>query len=135
MSFLSNHVVYVKSCHSGQMMSYHSFHVSLGQNSVKSGGRAGEAGVNYVFLGLRRQLCCQAEGKNTCHKVTYGKKSIRRINMYNIVIIEISIRKMSVTIIHRQRSDFGQIKGPTLSAKKEDPSTLSHEALVSFNKN
>jgi hypothetical protein len=45
-----------------------SFHVSLyysDQLLIKSGEREGGVrGVKYVFLGLRRQLCCQAKGKN-----------------------------------------------------------------------
>jgi hypothetical protein len=50
---MSNYVI------SGRIMP---FHVSLDFSdhlSLKSGGV-----VKYVFLGLRRQLCCQAEGKN-----------------------------------------------------------------------
>jgi hypothetical protein len=60
--FMSNHIIHVN-C---QLMSIHvnSRHLSyrFSENSVKSGG--GEGMVKYVFLGLRRQLRCQAEGKN-----------------------------------------------------------------------
>jgi hypothetical protein len=88
MSFMSNHVIHVKSCHSCQIMLFMSNHVKschscqimsfmsnhaihdFSRNLVKSGGegRGGEGGGSnmgkYVFLSLRRQLCCQAEGKN-----------------------------------------------------------------------
>jgi hypothetical protein len=93
MSFMWNHVIYEKSCNlweimsfmwkschsckflknhvkSCQIMSIHvnscnSCHLSLdfSGNSVKCWG--GWGGVKYVFPGLRRQLRCQAEGKNS----------------------------------------------------------------------
>jgi hypothetical protein len=48
MSFMSNHAIH-----------------DFSKNSVKLGrGREGGGGVKYVFLSLRRQLCCLAEGKN-----------------------------------------------------------------------
>jgi hypothetical protein len=71
MPFVPNHVIHfnhAKSCHSGQIMSFMSIYVihvkslDFSRNSVKSGG--GRVGVKYVFLSLRRQLRCQAEGKN-----------------------------------------------------------------------
>jgi hypothetical protein len=68
--FMSFHVI---SCHFMSLCiilcHYRSFHVSLDfsdQLSVKSGrGRAGAgAGAeSNIFLGLRRHLCCLAEGK------------------------------------------------------------------------
>jgi hypothetical protein len=50
-------------------MSNHVSHLLFGpfpcKHSVKSGGGAGWGrGVKYVFLSLRRQLHCLAEGKN-----------------------------------------------------------------------
>jgi hypothetical protein len=73
MSFMSNHVIHVKSCHSCQIMSFmsnHGIHVKScqpfvilafsGQTFTKVGR---EGRVKYVFLGLRRQLRCLAEGK------------------------------------------------------------------------
>jgi hypothetical protein len=59
MSFMS---IYVNSC---QFMPFMSFVTGIFQkfSKVEWGGR-GEGGVKYVFLGLRRQLCCLAEGKN-----------------------------------------------------------------------
>jgi hypothetical protein len=72
---MSNHVIHVKSCHSYQILSFMSNHVIhvkscqpfailafSGQTFTKVGREGG--GVKYVFLGLRRQLCCLAEGKN-----------------------------------------------------------------------
>jgi hypothetical protein len=46
-------------------MSNHAIH-DFSRNSVKSGGEGGGGGrgVKYVFLSLRRQLRCLAEGKN-----------------------------------------------------------------------
>jgi hypothetical protein len=43
MSFMSNHVIHVKSCHSCQIMSFMSNHAihDFSRNSVKSGGREG----------------------------------------------------------------------------------------------
>jgi hypothetical protein len=61
MSFMSNHVIHVKSCHSCQIMSFVIGTLIPGQNSLKSE----RGGVKCVFLGLWRQLRCQAEGKNT----------------------------------------------------------------------
>jgi hypothetical protein len=75
--FMSFHVI---SCHflsfpviSCHFMSFHvikfqivSYHVSLGfcdHHSIKSGRGRGRGRVKYVFLGLWRQLRCQAEGK------------------------------------------------------------------------
>jgi hypothetical protein len=55
---MSNHAIHVKSCHSCQGS------CDFSGDSVKSGGREGWRGVKYVFLGLRRQLCCLAKGKN-----------------------------------------------------------------------
>jgi hypothetical protein len=43
-------------------MSNHAIH-DFSRNSVKSGGQGGEGRVKYVFLSLRRQLRCLAEGK------------------------------------------------------------------------
>jgi hypothetical protein len=67
MSFLEIHANHVKSCQLCQFMSNHVnlchlCHLSLNfsGNPVKSG----EGGGKYVFLGLRRQLRCQNEGKN-----------------------------------------------------------------------
>jgi hypothetical protein len=72
---MSNHVIHVKSCSSCQIMSFLSNYVILVKScqsfgpfpvkhSLKSGGRGGEGGVvKYVFLCLRRQLRCLAEGK------------------------------------------------------------------------
>jgi hypothetical protein len=60
--------IHVNSCHSCQFMTFMSFygihficHRPFPQIQV-SGGWGG--GVKYVFLGLRRQLRCLAEGKN-----------------------------------------------------------------------
>jgi hypothetical protein len=62
MSYLVN---YVKSCQIMSFMSNHAIH-DFSRNSVKSGGegRGGGGGVKKVFLSLRRQLRCLAEGKN-----------------------------------------------------------------------
>jgi hypothetical protein len=76
MSFFSNHVIPVKSCHSCQIMSFMSNHVirvksclsfvirAFSEQTFTKVGREGGGGVKYVFLGLRRQLRCLAEGKN-----------------------------------------------------------------------
>jgi hypothetical protein len=69
MSFMSKHVIHVKSCQLCQVMSNHVIHVKschswLFQEFSKV-GRGGEGrGVKKVFLSLRRQLRCLAEGKN-----------------------------------------------------------------------
>jgi hypothetical protein len=62
---MSNQVVHFiscPSCHSCQIMSLMSFVIGLFRkiSKVWGGGRRGQI----VFLGLWRQLCCQAEGKN-----------------------------------------------------------------------
>jgi hypothetical protein len=64
----SCHVIYVKSCHSSQIMSFMSNHVIYVKSCHscqigREGGGGQGGGVKYVFLSLRRQLCCQAEGK------------------------------------------------------------------------
>jgi hypothetical protein len=65
---MSIHVIQANLYHSFQFMSFMSIHVThvichwpFPENSVKweEGGV-----VKCVFLGLRRQLCCQAKGKN-----------------------------------------------------------------------
>jgi hypothetical protein len=53
MSFMSNHVIHIKSCHSCQIMSCYSCHVSFGLSRPKFSKGGGE--VKYVFLGLRRR--------------------------------------------------------------------------------
>jgi hypothetical protein len=58
--FMSNHVIQIKSCPSCQIMSLMSFVIELFRKFSKTGG-GGE--VKYVFVSLRRQLRCQAEGK------------------------------------------------------------------------
>jgi hypothetical protein len=64
MSFMSNLVNYVKSCQIMSFMSNNAIH-DFSRNSVKSGGVGwGGQGVKKVFLSLRRQLRCLAEGKN-----------------------------------------------------------------------
>jgi hypothetical protein len=85
-NFLKFHVIYVNSCqimssmsiqvNSCQFMSTyvnscHSCHLSLdfSRNSLKWRGEVGR--VKYVFLGLRRQLRCQAKGKNRYTKRTW----------------------------------------------------------------
>jgi hypothetical protein len=90
LSFMSNHVIHVKSCHSCQIMSFMSNHAihDFSRNSVKSGGGRG---VKYVFLSLRRQLCCLAEGKNRnrCHAVM----SCHAICNYLILLTHHRMRK------------------------------------------
>jgi hypothetical protein len=76
MSLLSIHVIHVNSCHSCQFMSIHvhpwhlcqfielmSCVIHLFYKFSKVGAER-EGRVKYVFLGLRRQVRCQAEGKN-----------------------------------------------------------------------
>jgi hypothetical protein len=70
MSFMSIYAIHVKSCHSCQVMSFMSWFIWLylkiskdGRVGGSKGGREGR-GVKYIFLGLRRQLRCLAEGKN-----------------------------------------------------------------------
>jgi hypothetical protein len=83
--FMSFHVI---TCH---IMSYH---VSLDYHSVKSWQGEGRGKVKYVFLGLRRQLCCQAEGKNTVdpsHLLLlpeqFQRKDLRRTTAFKSILI------------------------------------------------
>jgi hypothetical protein len=65
---MSNLVIHVKSCQIMSFMSNHAIH-DFSRNSVKSGGGGGRGGVKYVFLSLRQQLRCLAEGKNVFSSV------------------------------------------------------------------
>jgi hypothetical protein len=87
---------------------YHimSYHVSLDfsyQLSIKSGRARAGAGSNMFFLGLRRQLCCQAEGKNNaqctvCENIQYLSKLQIRAELINCRILP---RLSKITLFDR----------------------------------
>jgi hypothetical protein len=58
---MSIHVIHVNSCHVTLDFSGNSVKWAVSRRVKWKGGR--EGGVKYVFLGLRRQLRCLAEGK------------------------------------------------------------------------
>jgi hypothetical protein len=101
---MSNPVIHVKSCHSCQIMSLMSNHVSHllfgpfpGKHSVKSGGegRGGEGGgVKKVFLSLRRQLRCLAEGKKIRlikRRGLLAPPDVQQVTLSNILSLSLSL--------------------------------------------
>jgi hypothetical protein len=89
MSFMSNNVIHVKSWHSCQIMSFMSWVIGLFRKFTKV-GRKGWGGVKYVFLGLRRQLCCLAEGKN-------APKMLYMWFNYSLVLLQMCSKHVSET--------------------------------------
>jgi hypothetical protein len=58
----------------------------LAFNKVGAGQGQGRGRVKYVFLGLRRQLCCQAEGKKAVTlKAAFGE--CRLVNVVQVLSI------------------------------------------------
>jgi hypothetical protein len=87
-------------------MSNHAIH-DFSRNSVKSGGGreggregkgGGGRGVKYVFLSLRRQLRCQAEGKNT-GKIVFLFGHIFEQNSGNERLFLISLDSFSICAV------------------------------------
>jgi hypothetical protein len=112
MSFMSNHVINVKSCFQCQIMSFMSTYVSHllfgpfpGKHSVKSGGegRGGEGrGVKKVFLSLRRQLRCLAEGKKTTFL------SLNKLYFWKLSFVDFFLSRLISYDILRAQTKFCQ---------------------------
>jgi hypothetical protein len=106
MSFISIHVNHVNSCYSCQFMSLMSIHVNSCHVSWKF-SKVGEGGrVKYVFLGLRRQLRCQAKGKKEAAKKVFFATNVPHCHKRRnaSIVIKMKLFRYAVRRMQRGRS-------------------------------